>query len=104
LDAGWPLPVLRQRARAARRAAHPALHPFRAGTGHELDAQRPGQSLPGGRQRHPPAAGSPVTAPTLAEVFAELRHLCEEEDYTLELQPRKERPNPFPDALDELAR
>lgn len=41
---------------------------------------------------------------TLAEAFAELRHLCEEEDYTLEIPLRQERPNPFPDALDEISR
>jgi prevent-host-death family protein len=41
---------------------------------------------------------------TLGEAFAELRRLCEEEDYTLNLPPRQERPNPFPDALDELSR
>jgi antitoxin (DNA-binding transcriptional repressor) of toxin-antitoxin stability system len=41
---------------------------------------------------------------TLGEAFAELRRICEEEDYTLEIPPRQERPNPFPDALDELSR
>ena len=41
---------------------------------------------------------------TLAEAFAELRRLCEEEDYTLEIPPREERSNPFPDVLDELSR
>lgn len=41
--------------------------------------------------------------PSLAEAFAELRRICDEEDYTLEIPPRQERPNPFPDALDELS-
>jgi antitoxin (DNA-binding transcriptional repressor) of toxin-antitoxin stability system len=41
---------------------------------------------------------------TLADAFAELRSLCGEEEYTLDLPPRQERPNPFPDALDELSR
>ena len=41
---------------------------------------------------------------TLAEAFDELRRICEEEEYTLEIPPRQERPNPFPHALDELAR
>jgi hypothetical protein len=41
---------------------------------------------------------------TLAEAFEELRRICEEEDYTLEIPPRQERPNSFPDALDELSR
>lgn len=41
---------------------------------------------------------------TLAEAFAELRRICKEEDYTLEIPPRQERPNPFPDALGELSR
>jgi hypothetical protein len=36
--------------------------------------------------------------------FGELRRICEEEDYSLETPPRQERPNPFPDALDELSR
>lgn len=41
---------------------------------------------------------------TLGDAFAELRRICGEEDYTLEIPPRQERPNPFPDALDELSR
>ena len=41
---------------------------------------------------------------TLAEAFEELRRICAEEDYTLEIPPRQERPNPFPDALDEISR
>ena len=41
---------------------------------------------------------------TLGEAFEELRRICEEEDYTLEIPPRQERPNPFPDALDEISR
>lgn len=41
---------------------------------------------------------------TLAEAFEELRRICEEEDYTLEIPPRQGRPNPFPDALNEISR
>lgn len=41
--------------------------------------------------------------PSLGEAFAELRRICEEEEYTFENLPRQERPNPFPDALDELS-
>jgi antitoxin (DNA-binding transcriptional repressor) of toxin-antitoxin stability system len=41
---------------------------------------------------------------TVGEAFEELRRICDEEDYTLEIPPRQERPNPFPDALDELSR
>lgn len=41
---------------------------------------------------------------TLGEAFAELRGIFEDEDYTLEIPPRQERPNSFLDALDELDR
>ncbi|HVS00706.1 MAG TPA: type II toxin-antitoxin system Phd/YefM family antitoxin [Thermoanaerobaculia bacterium] len=41
---------------------------------------------------------------TLGDAFAELRRICEEEDYTLDIPARQERPNPFADALDELSR
>lgn len=41
---------------------------------------------------------------TVGEAFEELRRIFDEEDYTLEIPPRQERPNPFPDALDELSR
>lgn len=41
---------------------------------------------------------------TLGAAFEELRRICQEEDYSLDIPPRKERPNPFPDALDELSR
>lgn len=40
---------------------------------------------------------------TVGEAVEELRRICKEEDYTLEIPPRQERPNPFPDALDELS-
>lgn len=40
---------------------------------------------------------------SLGEAFDELRRICEEEDYTFEIPPRPERPNPFADALDELS-
>jgi len=41
---------------------------------------------------------------TLGDAFAKLRRICEEEDYTLDIPPRHDRPNPFPDVLDELSR
>ena len=41
---------------------------------------------------------------TVGAAFAELRSLCEEEDYTVEIPSRQERPNPFAEALDELSR
>lgn len=41
---------------------------------------------------------------TLGDAFAKLRRICEVEDYTLEVPPRRERLNPFPDALDERTR
>ena len=41
--------------------------------------------------------------PSLGEAFAELRRICEQEEYTFELPPRQERENPFPNALDELS-
>ncbi|HKH46858.1 MAG TPA: type II toxin-antitoxin system prevent-host-death family antitoxin [Thermoanaerobaculia bacterium] len=41
---------------------------------------------------------------TLGDAFAELRRICEEEDYALVVSPRHERPNPFPDVLDDLSR
>lgn len=39
---------------------------------------------------------------TLGDAFEELRRICDEEDYTLEIPPRQERSNPSPDAIDEL--
>lgn len=41
---------------------------------------------------------------TLGDAFAELRHLCEEEGYALEVPARRDRPNPFLEVLDELSR
>jgi prevent-host-death family protein len=46
---------------------------------------------------------SEAQRPSLGEAFAELRRICAEEEYTFALPPRQERPNPFPDALDELS-
>ena len=40
---------------------------------------------------------------TVADAFAELRAICEEEGYELELPDREDRPNPFAEALDERA-
>jgi prevent-host-death family protein len=41
---------------------------------------------------------------SLADAFEELRRICEEEDYALEIPPRQDRPNPLIDALDEISR
>ena len=43
-------------------------------------------------------------ARTLGDAFEELRQICAEENYTLEIPPRRERPNPFLDALADLDR
>ncbi len=37
--------------------------------------------------------------PSLAEVFSQLRQLCAEENYTLEIAPREDRLNPFVDSF-----
>jgi hypothetical protein len=41
---------------------------------------------------------------TIGQAFAELRRLCAEERYTLELPEREDRPNVFADVVDESAR
>ncbi len=41
---------------------------------------------------------------TLGGAFAKLRRICEEEDYTLDIRPRHDRPNPFADVLEDLSR
>lgn len=38
--------------------------------------------------------------PSLADAFAELRKLCAEDQYELEIPDRKDRPNPFADGDD----
>lgn len=38
---------------------------------------------------------------SLADAFAELRQICAEENYTIEIPPRYDRPNAFIDAIDE---
>jgi prevent-host-death family protein len=40
--------------------------------------------------------------PTLGDVFAELRAICIEENYTLKTGGRMDRPNAFVEMLDEL--
>ena len=40
---------------------------------------------------------------TVAEAFAELRAICAEEEYELELPERSDRSNPFAEALDDRA-
>ena len=40
---------------------------------------------------------------TIADAFAELRAICDEEGYVLELPDREDRPNPFAETLDERA-
>jgi hypothetical protein len=37
--------------------------------------------------------------PSIADAFNRLRQLCAEENYTLEIPPRKDRLNPFVDSL-----
>lgn len=39
---------------------------------------------------------------SVGQAFEELRQLCVEEDYTLEIPPRQDRPNAFLEVLDEL--
>jgi prevent-host-death family protein len=41
---------------------------------------------------------------SLAEAFMELRHLAAEEHYEFEISARRDRPNAFADAIDELSR
>jgi hypothetical protein len=41
---------------------------------------------------------------SLADAFVELRAICAEESYELEAAPRRDRPNPFADALDNVSR
>ena len=40
---------------------------------------------------------------SLADAFRELHQLMTEEDYTLEVPSRKDRPNPFADVLNDLS-
>ena len=40
---------------------------------------------------------------SLADAFTELRCLADEEHYTLEIPVRRDRPNAFADAIDELS-
>jgi prevent-host-death family protein len=40
---------------------------------------------------------------TLGEAFAELRRICAEENYVIEVPPRTNRPNAFADALDDIS-
>ena len=42
--------------------------------------------------------------PSLAAGAAEVRRVCAEEGYVFEIPERKNRPNPFADALDDLSR
>ncbi|MDQ2695110.1 MAG: type II toxin-antitoxin system Phd/YefM family antitoxin [Pseudomonadota bacterium] len=39
---------------------------------------------------------------TVGAAFEELRRLCQEENYTLEIPPRLDRPDPFAETLDEF--
>jgi PHD/YefM family antitoxin component YafN of YafNO toxin-antitoxin module len=41
---------------------------------------------------------------TLAEAFVELRRLCSEESYALEVLPRADRDNVFAEALEDVSR
>ena len=40
---------------------------------------------------------------SLADAFRELHQLMAEEDYTLEIPSRKDRPNPFADVLNDFS-
>ena len=40
---------------------------------------------------------------TLADAFAELRHLCTEEGYTLDVPLRQDRANAFTEVLDDVS-
>ena len=40
--------------------------------------------------------------PSMAEAIAEIRKICEQEDYELEIPDRRDRPNPFAEALDDV--
>jgi hypothetical protein len=42
-----------------------------------------------------PPDQAPPPKPSMADALAELRRLCAEENYTLEVPPRTTRPNPF---------
>jgi antitoxin (DNA-binding transcriptional repressor) of toxin-antitoxin stability system len=39
--------------------------------------------------------------PTMAEALEQVRRICAEENYALQIPPRSNRPNPFADALDD---
>jgi hypothetical protein len=38
-------------------------------------------------------------SPIVADAFAQLRRLCAEENYSLEIPPRQDRPNPFDESI-----
>ena len=38
----------------------------------------------------------------LAQALAELRQICAEENYTIEVPPRQDRSNPFAESLNDL--
>lgn len=41
--------------------------------------------------------------PSLADAFSQLRQLCEEENYTLEIPAREDRLNPFVDSFSDIS-
>jgi len=43
-----------------------------------------------------------MTKSPLAQAFSELKQLCIEENYTLEIPPRSDRPNPFSEQDNEF--
>jgi hypothetical protein len=49
------------------------------------------------KQRKAKAHSDPTATqpPSLTDALTQLRHLCTEENYTLEILPRQDRPNPF---------
>jgi len=61
---------------------------------------------------HPSVSQSPRSASdcqddrpynSLADAFEELRHLCEEENYDLEISPRWNRKNTFTEETDDVS-
>jgi hypothetical protein len=50
--------------------------------------------------KHRKDRGTSITAETsLADTFARLRRLCTEENYTLDIPTRQDRPNPFDESM-----
>jgi hypothetical protein len=52
----------------------------------------------------PEPGQAPRPKPTPAEIFAEMQRICAEDNYTLEVAPRRDRPNPFAPPRSKAAR